>query len=58
MKKYIVTGGAGFIGSALVRGLLATGDGSVEVIDNLSTGREDNLTEVESHVGFHRTDIR
>ena len=58
MKKYIVTGGAGFIGSALVRGLLAAGDGSVEVIDNLSTGREENLTEVESQIAFHRTDIR
>ena len=42
MKKYIVTGGAGFIGSALVRGLLALRDGSVEVIDNLSTGRAEN----------------
>ena len=55
MKKYIVTGGAGFIGSALVRGLLALGDGSVEVIDNLSTGRQDNLTEVASQIAFHRT---
>jgi len=43
MKKYVVTGGAGFIGSALVRSLLTLGDGSVEVIDNLSTGRQDNL---------------
>ena len=58
MKKYIVTGGAGFIGSALVRGLLALEDGTVEVIDNLSTGRELNLTEVESRITFHRVDIR
>ncbi|HEX8896017.1 MAG TPA: SDR family oxidoreductase [Terriglobales bacterium] len=58
MKKYIVTGGAGFIGSALVRGLLALVDGTVEVIDNLSTGRELNLTEVESRITFHRIDIR
>ena len=58
MKKYIVTGGAGFIGSALVRGLLAFRDESVEVIDNLSTGREHNLTEVESQIAFHRADIR
>ena len=57
MKKYIVTGGAGFIGSALVRGLLALGDGSVEVIDNLSTGRQDNLNDVASQIAFHRTDI-
>lgn len=58
MKKYIVTGGAGFIGSALVRGLLALSDGPVEVIDNLSTGRRDNLTEVDSQIAFHGADIR
>ena len=57
-KKYVVTGGAGFIGSALVRGLLALEDGTVNVIDNLSTGRENNLTEVESQISFHRADIR
>src|SRR5271167_160521 len=58
MKKYVVTGGAGFIGSALVRGLLAIGDGGVEVIDNLSTGRPDNLDEVASQIAFHRVDLR
>jgi nucleoside-diphosphate-sugar epimerase len=58
MKKYVVTGGAGFIGSALVRGLLALDDGSVQVIDNLSTGRQDNLEEISSQIAFHRADIR
>ena len=58
MKKYVVTGGAGFIGSALVRGLLALGDGSVEVIDNLSTGTRDNLSEVAPQIVFHQVDIR
>jgi nucleoside-diphosphate-sugar epimerase len=58
MKKYVVTGGAGFIGSALVRGLVALGDGSVEVIDNLSTGRRENLAEISSRITFHQTDIR
>jgi nucleoside-diphosphate-sugar epimerase len=58
MKKYVVTGGAGFIGSALVRRLLASGDCSVEVIDNLSTGRRANLSEVASQVVFHEADIR
>lgn len=57
MKKYVVTGGAGFIGSALVRGLLALNDGTVAVIDNLLTGRESNLTEVVSQVQMHRVDI-
>jgi len=58
MKKSIVTGGAGFIGSGLVRGLLALGDGSVEVIDNLSTGLQHNLDEVASRIVFHQADIR
>jgi UDP-glucose 4-epimerase len=58
MKRYIVTGGAGFIGSALVRTLLAAGDGRVEIIDNLLTGRTQNLDEVRSRVQFHQLDIR
>jgi UDP-glucose 4-epimerase len=58
MKRYIVTGGAGFIGSALVRTLLAAGDGRVEIIDNLLTGRRQNLDEVRPRVEFHELDIR
>jgi len=58
MKKYVVTGGAGFIGSALVRGLLREDAGRVVVIDNLLTGREENLEEIRSAIEFHRTDIR
>ena len=56
--KYIVTGGAGFIGSTLVRRLLEQGDGEVEVIDNLLTGYEHNLAEVRDRVKLHRLDIR
>lgn len=58
MSRYAVTGGAGFIGSALVRGLLREGLGPVEVIDNLLTGREENLEEVRAGVALHRADIR
>jgi UDP-N-acetylglucosamine/UDP-N-acetyl-alpha-D-glucosaminouronate 4-epimerase len=58
MKKYVVTGGAGFIGSALVRGLLAGGAERVVVIDNLSSGKIDNLEEVSEHVEMHLADIR
>ena len=58
MKKYIVTGGAGFIGSALVRGLIARGDGEIHVIDNLISGSKQNLKEVWSKVELHITDIR
>lgn len=42
-RRALVTGGAGFIGSHLVERLLARGD-AVTVVDNLSTGRRDNLT--------------
>jgi len=57
--KYIVTGGAGFIGSALVRGLLEhDASAQIEVIDNLYSGHEKNLAEVRSRVVLHRTDIR
>ncbi len=54
----IVTGGAGFIGSALVRSLLAGGAERVAVIDNFQSGREENLAEVRSRVDVHRADIR
>ena len=42
MSKFLVTGGAGFIGSHIVDALVANGH-SVVVIDDLSTGRHDNL---------------
>ncbi|HZT30903.1 MAG TPA: SDR family oxidoreductase [Bryobacteraceae bacterium] len=58
MRKYVVTGGAGFIGSALVRGLLREGAARVVVIDNLLTGRLENLAEVRGSIDFHRADIR
>jgi UDP-glucose 4-epimerase len=58
MTKYIVTGGAGFIGSMLVRALLERGDAQVGVIDNFLTGHEANLEEVRDRVEIHRADIR
>jgi nucleoside-diphosphate-sugar epimerase len=58
MSKYVVTGGAGFIGSALVRGLLREGASKVVVIDNLLTGREENLDEVRSSIEYYAADIR
>ncbi len=58
MSKYVVTGGAGFIGSSVVRALLDQGAGHVHVIDNLLTGYEKNLEEVARQVTLHRVDIR
>lgn len=55
-KRSIVTGGAGFIGSNLVRALLAAGH-RVEVIDNLVTGRRSNLEEIGAGVALHEVDI-
>src|SRR5450432_3154014 len=53
----LVTGGAGFIGSALVRALLARGD-RVRVIDNLSSGKPQNLAEVSAEIELVEGDIR
>jgi nucleoside-diphosphate-sugar epimerase len=58
MNRCVVTGGAGFIGSALVRALLREGGCKVTIIDNLLTGREQNLSDVWPNVEMHRADIR
>jgi UDP-glucose 4-epimerase len=57
MSRSIVTGGAGFIGSALALFLLRQGQ-AVEVIDNLSTGRRRNLADIADRIVFHEADIR
>ena len=49
--KYLITGGAGFVGSHLTDALLKRGD-SVVVLDNLSTGSAVNLSGVIDHPGF------
>ncbi|HZL18942.1 MAG TPA: SDR family oxidoreductase [Polyangia bacterium] len=53
----LVTGGAGFIGSALVRALLARGD-RVRVIDNFFSGKRENLASVAADVDLVDGDIR
>jgi len=54
--KYIVTGGAGFIGSNIVKKLVARGD-HVTVIDNLNTGKEENLVSVKDKIIFLKDSI-
>ena len=58
MTRYVVTGGAGFIGSTLVRRLLVEPDSEVRVVDNLLTGHTKNLDEVRSRIDFNQADIR
>jgi UDP-glucose 4-epimerase len=53
----LVTGGAGFIGSHLVERLLALGH-RVRVVDNLSTGKLENLASVLNDIEFVRGDLR
>jgi UDP-glucose 4-epimerase len=59
--RTLVTGGAGFIGSTLVDRLLAEGH-AVDVVDDLSTGRLDNLAEARAdrtnELSIHHIDIR
>jgi nucleoside-diphosphate-sugar epimerase len=57
LKHCLVTGGAGFIGSQLTNELVKKCD-RVTVIDNLSTGRLENLSEIMDDIEFIRGDIR
>jgi UDP-glucose 4-epimerase len=57
LKTYLVTGGAGFIGSNIVRALLERGD-AVRVLDNLTTGRRANLDDLLDHVDLIDGDLR
>ena len=55
--KYVVTGGAGFIGSHLTERLVKQGD-VVTVIDNQNTGKIENLKSVSKKINFVQNDIR
>ena len=51
-RKFLVTGGAGFIGSHIATALVERGD-DVVVLDDLSTGRRENLSHIEGGVTLH-----
>jgi UDP-N-acetylglucosamine/UDP-N-acetyl-alpha-D-glucosaminouronate 4-epimerase len=57
MGLYLVTGGAGFIGSSIARALIARGD-SVRVVDNFSTGKRENLADIADRIELLEGDIR
>jgi UDP-N-acetylglucosamine/UDP-N-acetyl-alpha-D-glucosaminouronate 4-epimerase len=54
--RYVVTGGAGFIGSNTVDELVRRGE-SVVVLDDLSAGKEDNLAESRNKISFIKSSI-
>ena len=51
MRTFLVTGGAGFIGSHIAEALVKRGD-RVRVFDNLSTGHRENLAPCDGQVEF------
>ena len=56
MATFLVTGGAGFIGSNLARALVTRGD-TVRVLDNFSSGRKENLVGIEDKIDLRRGDV-
>ena len=56
MATYLITGIAGFIGSALARAVLEQGD-QARGIDNLSTGKTENIAEILNRIDFREADL-
>jgi UDP-glucose 4-epimerase len=56
MAIYLITGIGGFIGSSLARELLKRGE-QVRGVDNFSTGRRENLTQIMGQIDFREADI-
>lgn len=56
MGKYLVTGAAGFIGSAIVRALISRG-GEVRGLDDLSTGKPENIAGLKNDLDFRKASL-
>jgi nucleoside-diphosphate-sugar epimerase len=56
MALYLITGIGGFIGSSLARALLSRGE-QVRGVDNFSTGKRENISEVVDHIDLREADI-
>ncbi len=56
MSTFLITGGAGFIGSNIARHLVSIGH-KVRIIDDLSTGKFSNLNDIKSDIDFIKGDI-
>jgi UDP-glucose 4-epimerase len=54
--KYVITGGAGFIGSHITKALVEQGH-NVTILDNLNTGKEKNLELIKEKINFVKGDI-
>jgi UDP-glucose 4-epimerase len=55
--RFVVTGGAGFIGNNIVRNLLEKGY-SVDIVDNMHTGKMKNISGIKKDINLHKIDIR
>ena len=55
--KFVVTGGAGFIGSNIAKLLVKKGH-DVIILDNFNTGRKENLELIKDKIDLHVVDIR
>ncbi len=57
MATYLITGGAGFIGSNIAQTLVSRGE-NVRILDNLATGKLENIARIRDRVEFIEGDIR
>src|SRR5262245_10023139 len=56
MKNYLVTGAAGFIGSALVRALVQGGE-NIRALDDFSTGKPENLSGLQGNIDLREVSL-